>query len=86
MTSYIQGPNHGKATYIETLGGTIIDAPASYTLDAGHVLVVVVDNGAFEAAAVVVDDRDWQAFNDPSDMRAKTCMSVPTGVLELLLG
>jgi hypothetical protein len=42
-----------------------------------NVLVCVVQNGPFDAAAVVYNEREFAAFNNPSDYRPKTWITLP---------
>ncbi len=39
--------------------------------------VCVVDNGMFEAAAIAFDSEELSCFNNPTDYRPKTWLSVP---------
>lgn len=87
MTNYIPGPAKGKAQYIQSHGGAIVNAATITELPQGDdLLVLVVDNGPFEAAPVIDNERDFRDFNDPSDFRPKTALLVPREVVEQLLG
>lgn len=44
----------------------------------GHILVCVVDNLSYEAAALVYDERLLKSYGDPSDYRRKTWLVIPT--------
>jgi hypothetical protein len=74
MTEYIPGPPKGKGGLIELYGGVQVSVPSSVPskLPDKGTLVCVVDNGAFEAAAIVTGDRDLRDFSDPADLRLKT--------------
>lgn len=87
MTDYIQGPTYGKGELIAQAGGFPIGPPAELLtiFNSNAVLVVVVHNGAFEAAAVVDSDRDFQAFNDPSDTRPKQWYRISREAVKTLL-
>jgi hypothetical protein len=81
-TTYIQGPNLGKAEMLAGLGGVPLDgAPASLPEDSDKVLVCVVRNPAFEAAAIVADEWDLRNFSEPSDTRPKAWLLVPRDAL-----
>ena len=43
--------------------------------------VCLVDNGLFTAAAIATDDREMQAFTQPSDLRPKIWYLVPKDIL-----
>jgi hypothetical protein len=45
-------------------------------------LICVVDNGYFEAAAFIYDQRELNDFSDPYDKRPKTWLLVPTYISE----
>lgn len=45
-------------------------------------LICVVDNGYFEAAAFIYDQRELTDFSDPYDKRLKTWLLVPTYISE----
>lgn len=73
MGYYIQGPTYDKAQYIqENYGGELAQPEYPSKLPAGKAIICVVDNGFFEAAGFCYDDREFEAFFDPSDHRPKT--------------
>jgi hypothetical protein len=82
-TTYIQGPDKGKAEMLLSLGGTPLDGPLLFLPlpEGDEVLVCVVSNTAFEAAAIVGSYDDLKVFSDPSDTRPKTWLLVPRDVL-----
>jgi hypothetical protein len=74
MGYYIEVPqNLGKAQQISDLhGGRIIPKPKSLSeVPAELALIVVVDNGAFEAAALAYDEPEFKEFTNPRDNRRK---------------
>ena len=86
MTHYIQGPAKGKAAMLENLGATRLGVDDTLLdIGTGYVLVCVVDNGPFEAAAIV----DFLAghpadFAGLHDYRPKTWLSLPRELLDSL--
>lgn len=75
MGYYIEVPeNHGKAQQLVDLhGGQIV--PTIQHVDkipAGKVLVVVVENGPFDAVGVVFSQRELEDFSYLRDTRRKT--------------
>jgi len=80
MGFYIQGPTKNKAAFIiVNYGGKIIAPPEKFSdipKDVG--LICVVDNGAFEAAAFVYDEKEFEAFgsSSDSDFRPRTWMTM----------
>lgn len=77
MTTYIQGPTKGKADMLVQAGAVRLAGPPSPDDLSTGSYVCVVDNGAFEAAAVVDSLRDLRDFGSPSDTRPKQwlCLS-----------
>lgn len=74
MGYYIQVPkNLGKAKQIEELhDGMIIPRPVSFSkVPESKALIVVVNNGLFEAAGFAYDEKEFEAFTDPDDSRRK---------------
>lgn len=75
MGYYIQTPgqNVNKAIRIAAdHDGQLVSKPNHYwDLPEGKALVVVVDNGVFEAAALAYSEREFQEFTDIQDTRHK---------------
>lgn len=72
MGLYIEVPkNLGKAEQIRELyGGQIVPRLSEFSqVPEGKALIVVVDNGVFEAAAFCDREREFRAFTDPTDPR-----------------
>jgi hypothetical protein len=76
MGFYIEtGTNLGKAEILQThLGAQIIHQPASFSeVPEDKALICVVNNhGMFEAAGYCFDEREFDCFTDPTDIRPKT--------------
>ena len=75
MGYYIEtGTNTGKAKIIaEQYNGVVVSQDeAAAALNAGEGVIVVVDNGLFEAAAFAFDLKEFEVFTDPFDVRPKT--------------
>lgn len=84
MTSYIQGPAKGKAKFIQKQGGILLEVvPTRLAPKGAH--ICVVDNGAFEAAAVVDSEQDLTHFNALGDDRPKEWLHVDADLLKKLL-
>ena len=89
MGYYIQTGNlRNKASFlVENHGGEIVfDYKAQECLNLGIGVVCVVDNGLFEAAGFVYDQREFDAFNDPADLRQKTWVVMDRQLAESLSG
>ena len=75
MGFYIQGPILGKAEWISgTYGDTrLIPQPEKFSdIPEEKFLIVVVNNGPFEAAAVAYSEQEFNEFiNSPTDNRSK---------------
>ena len=54
--------------------------------DATLGVIVVVDNGPFEAAAFAFNDAEYQAFTSPQDGRPKTFLVMPRATAKKLSG
>ena len=88
MGFYIQGPQSGKAKFLQTKYDCIvIPQPKSYAeIEADLALICVVDNGPFEAAAYCFSQGEFEAFTLPSDRRTKTWLLMDKQQAELLCG
>jgi hypothetical protein len=87
MGRYIQGPSKGKVMFIvsEYDGKVWAPDPMHPTRPPlwgdkpeGMEWVIVVDNGPFEAAGWLFDQREFDDFQDPEDNRPKRYLLVPT--------
>ena len=69
MGYYIEGPNKGKGdNLISQYGAREIYQPIEFSdIPVGMSLVVVVDNGLFEAAGYCYDKREFKVFTDTSE-------------------
>lgn len=65
--------SHGKASFIaQTLNGVIVDQATAFdAVNAGEGVIVVVNNGLFEAAGFAYDVKEFEAFTEPNDTRSK---------------
>ena len=79
MGYYIQAVSPlGKAKYlVEHEGAELVLSPESFNFDGSHALICVVENGLFDAAGIAYNARERDAFNAPSDKRAKTWLKLP---------
>jgi len=72
---YIQTPGqtHNKALSIAmNYDGEFIHKPNKFTdIPEGKALIVVVDNGAFEAAALAYSEQEFEEFTNSTDTRHK---------------
>lgn len=85
MGRYIQGPIHGKANYIKTMfnGETITSPPASFnSIPEGKALIVVCNNGPFEAAGYAYDQVEFEEFTRPDDPRPREYILIDKAVAE----
>ena len=75
MGYYLQVPMpHGKALELAAKhGGELVskEQAAEAMNDPTKGVVVVVDNGPFEAAGFAFDQGEWEAFNLPGDKRPR---------------
>jgi len=82
LAKYIQGPAKGKGYALVQAGAAIL-SEAPVELPAQGFYVCVVDNGLFEAAAVVDSERDLHDFSLPDDKRPKAWLYFPFPLAEL---
>ena len=59
---------HNKAYQLISDGAKEINNPRQVVDD----MVCVVENGMFDAAAYIYNQKEFEAFNDPIDLRRKT--------------
>lgn len=73
MGKYIEtGTTKGKTNWIrDNLGGKIVSQNMAKDLVATKCVIVVVDNGPFEAAAWAFSPAEFEAFTYPDDHRPK---------------
>jgi hypothetical protein len=73
MGYYINTPdNKGKTSYIcNVYGGELIPfAPKSFSdIPRDKALIVIVDNGLFEAAGYAYSENEFKVFTDPRETR-----------------
>lgn len=75
-------PTKGKADYLlEVFGANEIEQPSDFApyRDRLPMLVCVVENPGFDAAALVYDGREFQDFIDPNDPRPKRWVEIGLG-------
>jgi len=76
MGIYINPPECSKEEWLIENGIPVFDTP-SIDYREGYLPVCLVGNRAFTAAAVCPDEREVDAFSDPSDERPKQWFIVP---------
>ena len=89
MGYYIETPMPvGKAKYIaEHYDGQIVPQPTSYEdIPESKGLIVVLDNGFFEAAGFVFSELEFEAFTDVGDIRPRKFVLIDRKEAEDLSG
>ena len=91
MGYYIEGPTKGKADYIVQLNESeaeivSYDEAAVLINDSNIAIIVVMDNGAFEAAGFAFDKDEFKAFTVPSDTRPKKFIKMDRTMAKTLSG
>ena len=90
MGYYLQGPNLGKADYLLATHSEIKevtqDEAEFFRCEDITGIVVVVENGTFDAAVYVFDDAEFEDFTLSDDLRPKRFLSGPRELLEELSG
>ena len=79
---------HGKVDYIvKNYGGKIVSQPRSWSdIPEGKALLVVVNNGPFEAAAYAYKQEEFQDFTNPTDRRPKEFVLIDKELANKLTG
>jgi hypothetical protein len=85
---YIEVPeHHGKAEQlVELYGAKLLDCQPPWDEFSDLAIIVVCDNGLFEAAGYAYDEAEFAAFTDPSDTRPKQFLVMPRDQAEQLTG
>lgn len=85
MGYYIEVPAPtDKAGQLVSIHGAVPYAGEYEDIPADKLAVIVVQNGFFDAAAIIYSKREWEAFNEPGDRRASTSLLLDKAkVLEL---
>lgn len=81
MGYYIESPygTHQKDQHlISEFGAERINPPSAFNPPAGKTLVCVIQNGLFDAAAIIFDQSELDAFADPDDKRPKIWLLMDT--------
>lgn len=89
MGYYVQGPNHGKVRHIQdNMQGKVVSREeAALHIDAPDLaVVVVVNNGPFDAAAFAYSEDEFKEFTRPDDRRPKTFMLADRNSVETASG
>lgn len=89
MGYYIEtSANHGKAQAIASdLNGEILPGrPTWGAWPADKALIVVVDNGIFEAAGYAYDEKEYEAFSLEDDRRPKVYVLIDREDAEVYSG
>ncbi len=90
MGYYIQGPNLGKAQYLldtySEFEEVTQDEAELFQCEGDVGIVVVVNNGMFDAAAFAFSDREFEEFTDMSDPRPRRFLTAPRDLVEELSG
>ena len=89
MGYYINtGTNFDKAAEIvRQFGGFRVAKPDSFaSIPTDKALIVVVDNGAFEAAGFAYNQAEFNAFTEPEDSRPKEYVIMDRHKAEQLTG
>lgn len=89
MGYYIQGPACGKAAFIcEEHGGMLVSEETASDLidDPDFGVVVIMQNGPFDAAGFAFSRAEFAAFTDPYDRRPKQFVVMDRKEAEQLSG
>ena len=81
MGKYIEGPTYGKVEMLKQNGAKICGIDEAKQIvaqgeDATLAVIVVVENGFFEAAGWAYDEGELKAFTSESDNRPRTILKM----------
>ena len=88
MGLYIDAPEMGslgKSDILINNYGATITTPES-EVGPDEVMVCVVNNGPFEAAGIITDDRELVSFDNPFDFRPKEWLVMDRSKAKELVG
>jgi hypothetical protein len=75
-------PNDKAQQLVELLDATKIPTPSEFFVaPTGMTLLCVVENGPFDAVAIIYDEHECEEFSDPSDGRPKTWLLLDTATV-----
>lgn len=77
MGAYINPENETKEEFLAREGTRVTTSAAEMGNLPGEMMVCLVNNGIFTAAAVAYSQREIEEFADPEDRRMKVWFSVP---------
>lgn len=79
MGFYVNTPNQDKAVWLKANAvKQFTTTPRYEATGPGELLVCLVNNGPFTAAAVIVNKHEYDAFTQPTDGRPKQWYTVPS--------
>jgi len=87
MGYYLQGPDPKADYLLATYPDFQVVTPSAAGLnvmDEDRAVVVVVQNGMFDAAAFAFSEGEFEEFTDPSDTRPKRFLTGPRDLVEVL--
>lgn len=90
MGFYLQGPTLGKADYLlaehtDFREVTCSEAAVARAMN-DNAVVVIVENGPFDAAAFAFSDDEFEDFTQANDLRPKRFLLGPKDLVEELSG
>ena len=86
MGYYLPGPPKGKVPYLCSMGATLLDASAVTEITDEKRIICVVDNGPFEAAALIHNMGELAAFSRPDDDRPRVWLLMDRAQADRLAG
>jgi len=86
MGFYVNPQGQNKTTFLQQKGEKVSNSFKWNTLPKGKLPVVLIDNGPFTAAGIAYNEREFNAFTDPSDRRPKEIYIVPVSDLLVASG
>jgi hypothetical protein len=75
----------GKERWLLENGKPLLEFPKWDEIPDDSVLICMVDNGPFRAAAIAFSEREMQHFTNPKDMRPKTIWYINKDLLRTVV-
>lgn len=86
MGRYIGGPARKHGELRENGAQPVLQPKTFAEVPSGKALIVLVDNGPFDAAGWVFDEREFKEFTDPTDSRPRSFWLMDLEVAKELTG
>jgi hypothetical protein len=77
MGYYINPPTETKEEFLKRVGTPVYTEPMWAEIPKDTMLVILIQNPYFSAAAILFEEKEFNAFMDPADTRQREYFYVP---------